>query len=276
MIENEFRNKLNDILNNVSLYTTLAIAEDNISSWERLLRNNRQIKIDTYCIYCEKETTYTISSPRIAGHTPGSSPSFENKLNRLQGFHSLDFYCLNVDSDAHTYNFSFFVDGKTVKKVGQYPSIADLQFPQSKKYKALLRDDYKNFTKAIGLYANNIGIGSFVYLRRIFENLIFEKRNQAFQQKDVELERFDKAKMEEKVLLLKDYLPTFIVENRRIYSILSKGVHELTEEECLKHFTSIKISIELILDFKLEEIQRINKIKRMSDSISSIYNEMKK
>ncbi len=54
MPENEFRKKLNDILNNVALYTTLEISEESISFWERLLRNNYQIKIDTYCIYCEK------------------------------------------------------------------------------------------------------------------------------------------------------------------------------------------------------------------------------
>lgn len=274
MLTTNFRNELNSILNDTSLYTKLEITENNISFWERVLRNNLNIKIDAYCTYCEKETTYVISSPIISGHVPGSSTTFESELNLLQGFHSLEFKCLNAESDSHKYNFSFFVQGNTVRKTGQYPSLADLQFPQLKKYKTLLKDDYKNLTKAVGLYANNIGIGSFVYLRRIFENLIMEKRDEAFQQKEIEREKFDKAKMDEKVLSLKDYLPDYIVKNRKLYSILSKGVHELTEEDCLRHFTPIRISIEMILDYKLEEIQRANKAKHMGDSLSCIYSEI--
>ena len=44
----------------------------------------------------------------------------------------------------------------------------------------------REFTKAIGLAANGVGIGSFVYLRRIFENLVFQA--------------FDEAKKEPSVL----------------------------------------------------------------------------
>jgi hypothetical protein len=36
------------------------------------------------------------------------------------------------------------------------------------------RKRYKKFTKGLGLAAHGVGIGSFVYLRRIFENLIEE------------------------------------------------------------------------------------------------------
>ena len=35
--------------------------------------------------------------------------------------------------------------------------------------KELRKPDLKEFTRAIGLAANGVGIGSFVYLRRIFE-----------------------------------------------------------------------------------------------------------
>ncbi len=38
-----------------------------------------------------------------------------------------------------------------------------------------------------------------------------------------------------------------------MYSILSKGIHELSEEECLQYFKLMKIGIELILDEQLEE-----------------------
>ena len=59
-----------------------------------------------------------------------------------------------------------------MKKIGQYPSVADLSFPELKDYrKVMSKDDDKELKRAIGLHASGIGIGSFVYLRRIFERI---------------------------------------------------------------------------------------------------------
>jgi hypothetical protein len=80
--------------------------------------------------------------------------------------------------------------------------------------------------------------------------------------------------MDEKIELLKDYLPEFQVNNK-IYSILSKGIHELSEDECLKHFTPVKIGIELILDEKLEKLAKKVKIKEAEKSLSKIHSELK-
>lgn len=60
-------------------------------------------------------------------------------------------------------------------KVGQYPSIVEFNKSIDKYKKVLCSNDFREFNRAIGLKAHGIGIGSFVYLRRIFENLIEEK-----------------------------------------------------------------------------------------------------
>lgn len=44
-----------------------------------------------------------------------------------------------------------------------------------------------------------------------------------------------------------------------MYSLLSKGVHELSEEDCLAHFDTLRIGIELILDEKLDRKERERK-----------------
>jgi hypothetical protein len=65
--------------------------------------------------------------------------------------------------------------------------------------------------------------------------------------------------MEEKIALLKDHLPDFLVENRKVYSILSIGIHELDEEDCLTYFEAMKQAIIIILEDdkkKLEELKR--------------------
>lgn len=38
-------------------------------------------------------------------------------------------------------------------------------------------------------------------------------------------------RVEDKIKLLKDYLPQMLVDNKVVYGIMSKGIHELSEEE---------------------------------------------
>jgi len=46
-----------------------------------------------------------------------------------------------------------------------------------------------------------------------------------------------------------------------MYGVISKGVHDLSEQECLEYFPIIRNGIELILD---EEIERLEKEKKTS------------
>ena len=75
--------------------------------------------------------------------------------------------------------------------------------------------------------------------------------------------------------MLRYHLPTLLVENRRIYSILSIGIHQLGEEECKKYFQVILQGIEIILDEKLEEQRKKEKIARVKEAVSIISKELK-
>ena len=157
----------------------------------------------------------------------------------------------------------------TIVKVGQYPSVATIHIGQIKQYNKQLGESVsKEFTRAIGLAANGVGIGSFVYLRRIFEKLILDAYNQAKDSIDTDV--FAKQRMDEKILTLRDHLPSFIVENCAIYKILSKGIHELSEDECLEHFDCLRKSIELILDEKIEQIEKRKREEAVKKSINDI------
>ena len=63
-------------------------------------------------------------------------------------------------------------------KVGQYPSVVDMTIPEIEKYRTILGRQYRDYSKAVVLFANGIGIGSYVYVRRIIENLVFDKFSQ--------------------------------------------------------------------------------------------------
>ena len=164
-----------------------------------------------------------------------------------------------------------------LSKVGQYPSVADFHIGQVHKYdKVLPKEKMREFTKAIGLAANGVGIGSFVYLRRIFEHLVFEAKDVAKgANPDFNEDSFISARMNERIQMLSDYLPDFLVENHNIYSILSKGVHELSEEECKKYFTVLKESIEIILDEKLEAYRKAKHKKAIGNAIAEITGAIK-
>ena len=50
--------------------------------------------------------------------------------------------------------------------------------------------------------------------------------------------------------MLEGYLPEVLIKNTTIYGILSKGIHELSEEECRKYFPVVKECIYQILGLR--------------------------
>ena len=82
-----------------------------------------------------------------------------------------------------------------------------------------------------------------------------------------------KLLLSQKVILariLKDYLPEFMVTNKNIYSILSKGIHELDEQECIDYFDTLFESIIMILDEILEKKATEAKQRTLTNKIAKI------
>jgi hypothetical protein len=109
-------------------------------------------------------------------------------------------------------------------------------------------NDSAELYKAIGLAAHGVGVGSFVYLRRVFERLITQRFNDLKGEKGWNDSDFVGKRMEEKIELLAGHLPEFLVRNKKVYAILSLGIHDLEEAQCLSAFEMLKHSIFFILD----------------------------
>lgn len=258
--------------------------------------------LDAYCPQCGQESVFTSSAslpvvgmggPEPYAKRPDSLedlfdnyshawfPSFHGQeQEELQAYatkdrmFSLQLACIR--DATHLLIFVFRAQGDEITKIGQSPSLADFQMQEISKYRKILGDSkYREFNRAIGLSAHGVGIGAFVYLRRIFEGLIEGARDEAAKKTDWDKEKqekFETSRWDEKILMLKDSLPSFLVENRVIYKILSKGIHSLTEEECLKYFKPLRVGIELILNEKIkqeEEAKKISEARKDLDSISS-------
>ena len=215
-------------------------------------------------------------SPLEVTYVPGKSRKFDTYevILRCKRYGTFLHYLIHAEYTQDDYGERHITQ---LSKVGQYPSVADFHIGQVHKYsKVLPQDKMREFTKAIGLAANGVGIGSFVYLRRIFEYLVFEahevakSKNTAFNEVS-----YSSGRMNEKIQMLSGYLPDFLVENNTIYGILSKGIHELSENVCNQHFSILRESIEMILDEKLDTYQKEQKKKSITQALSKIAGEIK-
>lgn len=217
--------------------------------------------VDAYNSMDGFDTTYDIHTQSIG----------EYKHDAFFGFKRISLSCKRGGATPLRFVVVRSVD--YIIKVGQYPSLADIQFAEiGKMYdKFLPKDDLAHFKKAIGLFAHGAGAGSFVYLRRIFENLIFGTFDTYKEQVGMTPKDFRPKHMEEKIEIIKNYLPCQLLEMKEIYPILGKGVHELTEEECLAYFPAIKLAIELILDQKIEAKQKEVRDKAVKQQLKDIH-----
>ena len=268
---------LDEFVFDVPLYVKVLNTEENniislLSGWAP-----HKTIINGYNSIEKCDTTYMLHYGLGSYHSfiGGDLPriSYTGRKVDLYDVHEVIFKCRRFGTRLHILVKIVEEDSCTyVMKVGQSPSVADIHIGQVHKYDAVLKKEkMREFTKAIGLAANGVGIGSFVYLRRIFESLIFEameiaqKRGEEFNK-----EQFAKSRMNERIKMLSGYLPDFLVENYKIYGILSKGIHELSEEECKEYFTVLRESIEMILDEKLERLQKEKRKKEISSALSVI------
>jgi hypothetical protein len=230
--------------------------------------------VDAYSAKNTTDTTYSIGFSWVKKLDTEYVSQYSPE--KVRGFAFMTLKCKRKDNDVlWFYIYKDEISGN-IMKVGQFPSLADLQFAElGKKYdKVLAKEELRNLKKAIGLVSHGAGAGSFVYLRRIFERLIFNTYTDNAASINLSEVDFKRQKMMEKVETLKEFLPSQLVEMKSVYSILSKGVHELTEDECLRYFSPIKLSIELILDQKIEESKKREKDLLVKKQLQQIHQEI--
>lgn len=214
-----------------------------------------------YNIAKRKDSTFRVSR---------KLSDYNNNTFESSGFGEIHLECKRYGT-KYRYYCHFSPDQEQIVKVGQYPSLATVQIGEVKQYnKVLPVEKMKEFTKGIGLAANGVGIGSYVYLRRIFEYLIGEAKDRAIKDSKITESDFQKVRMDDRIGLLNNYLPDFLVKHKKIYSVLSKGIHELDEDTCLGLFDTLKVGIEIILDQELAEKIKNDKESEASKKIQAL------
>lgn len=251
------------------LYATINITSEHIQDLHALMSAN--FIIDAYNPILKQESTYKVSKANRAIYTQ------QPDLSSYEGFHQFDLKCVRNGYNIRTYVVVISEEDKngddqySIIKIGQFPSIADLHISKIKNYdKVLDKEKLKEITRAIGLAADGVGIGSFVYLRRVFEHLLEEAHQIALTDESWDEDLYMKNRVVERIEQLREHLPEFLVKNKSLYGILSIGIHSLNENDCLKYFDGVKLGIELILDEKLEKLKKAKKIEEAQNRIQTI------
>lgn len=242
------------------LYSKYPITDENIKAFQSFASYSGSI--DTYCPECGKDSIFTID-PNGFGRNDFSKVQWDY-------FNYVDFVTRCSRDSRHIGRYSFKLsktDG--LMKVGQYPSLADADSVKIRKYrKVLSKEQLEGFTIAVRLASAGVGAGAVVYLRRIFESLIEEAHQEASKDKNwiAAHTTYKTTRVADKVKALKSYLPSYLVEHHTMYSVLSSGVHDMSEQECNELFPVLKIGIEFILKQKIqkkEELESIAELKKM-------------
>lgn len=233
--------------------------------------------VDCYCVECGSNSVFKPDDNRprksiqgIGSHWPIESVSeWSTNIEESTILETKKFICSR--NDNHALIFHILLKDKKLQKIGQYPSIRDLNISEIKGFKSILKDQFfKEYSTAIGLHSHGVGIGAFVYLRRIVENFIIKPAHEeAKKSAEWSEEDFQKNRMKERIDALKDYLPEYLVTNKVLYSVVSKGIHELSEDECNEYFPLISSVLNYILtelkEKKETEKSKAEMAKRLSD-----------
>lgn len=254
----ELRDRAQEILVDAPLYAEFDVIDDELGRFA-LYHNGGTV--DAYCITCEQKSVF-----RIADSIVGMN--YSEAMNKLhdQYIITMKAFCGRSGCAGSLY-VCFYRDliNKKMTKIGQYPSKASIDLGDMDPIftKEMEPEFRRELGRAVGLRGHGIGIGSFVYLRRIFEKLIEEAHVVAMSESGWDESAYAKARIPDRIKMLKAHLPNRLVESTKLYGILSKGVHELSEEECLSHFDIVQKAILMILSERHEEREYRQLVKKL-------------
>ena len=157
-----------------SLYEKINLTNDEQNVIYQILDNNLNgvtEYYDTFCPYCKLSTTFRLN---LKHQVKSDNRLIFSLYNSMEKQYFLISYECSRNS-SHTLLLTIKVYKEAIEKVGQSPSRANLDKNKFKKYSKVIDSEmHSELTRAIGLFSHGVGIGSFVYLRRIIERLVFK------------------------------------------------------------------------------------------------------
>lgn len=242
------------------------------------ISQTKNFRVDVFCVNCNQPSIFEYNDESWCGSlidvdarytfdgvglsTNNAIPVQEEPKQLI--YKSLELICARC---RYKYQYFFTTNRKFIMKVGQFPSFAEVNSCGIDKYKNLIPKYFIEFKSSFSCYSQGKGIAAFVYLRRILEDLVEKIYNNKVEDKEENEKFIDKFK---KVQQIEKVLPEEMADiQNALYSVLSKGIHEYEEDECLKLYEAVKFVIEEILDKQLIEKQKQDKIKEVKKTLNT-------
>jgi hypothetical protein len=226
-------------------------------------------------------TFYRLLTPELDLHCEncGGTRAFkfvkEHATTLSEGlvFEELDYECKNCKEGNKSFKrfcIAVLGEGKTgaVQKIGEYPAYSPVT---SRKVYDLIGENHREmFLKGRRAELRGLGIGAFAYYRRIVDDqrvLIIDQLEKVAKRlgasPDV-LKIFAGAKVEDQfanaIKRIKDALPPALFISGHnpltiLYDVLSDGIHDLSDEECLSHARTVRTLLIALAD-RISEISK--------------------
>jgi hypothetical protein len=229
--------------------------------------------IRLYCPVCALDHTFTttlilIGTKKHKGQPEPSMASHGLISGRLALVESS---CVSCNDYCQFFILYFDEELKYVTKVGQFPSWS---ITVGKHLVDILGEHESTYKKGLICESQGYGIGAYAYYRRIVENII-DDLLQLIKDllDDNEQKEFDEAVRniqastvaKEKIEAVKDLLPAKIRPDGMnplslLHETLSKGIHSMSDEECLEAAGDIR----KVLTYLVEQISLANEAKQSS------------
>lgn len=203
--------------------------------------------LELHCDVCDGLRTFE----SLAQYAPALSA--DNKTVHV----SLDYACRNCKESGKKYYLIFWGDGHSglVQKTGEYPTFSP---PTPRRLFELIGEDHREmFLKGRRAENRGLGIGAYAYYRRIVEDqkdaivdeiIQVAKKVGASEETlqslaELKDEKQFKAAIEK---LKKGFPESLLIDGHHnplllLHNALSKGIHEMSDEECLELATSIRV-----------------------------------
>jgi len=248
---------VSDFFLSIPLYEHVEINENNTELYSRLTVGGDIF--DSYCPLCKKDSVFEIpqwvDSTRIISSS-GTAKRLQHITERSKHASFCSQVAVCTRNNEHKIEIVwkgqifFHIHDKPrigyFLKIGSWPTLGDLAGGRLNEFsKVIGAAELGDLKRGLYLSAHGLGIASYVYLRRVFENLLVKE---ARKDETIAYDEWETLHTSEKIAALKESLPEFLVQNKNIYAMLSLGIHKLEEEQCLAHFDILFESICLILE----------------------------
>lgn len=211
---------------------------------------------------------------------PRQKPIERKRLSTGQTY--FEFLCVSCRKERYKFCVHQLASEDTIKlqKFGELPR------KQLERYKLLQKffsDDSDCYEKAVVCLSHGYGIAAFAYLRRIIENNIL-KLLDVLQEDinssggNIEIEKAlaelrKESPTSDKIKIANNALPAYLKPDGlnplgKLYGILSDGVHQLSDQECLERADIVKECLKFLISELATRKENSSRFKKMVGSLS--------